>query len=40
MDIEEDKVEARFKTGVIEITLPKTERTKAKRIAINGPTRL
>lgn len=41
MDIEEDKIEASFKNGVLKVTLPKTERaqTKAKRIAINAPTK-
>lgn len=39
-DVEEDKVEATFKNGLLKITLPKTERAqaKAKRIAINAPT--
>jgi HSP20 family protein len=37
-EVEEDKVEARFKNGVLTITMPKTERaqSKTKRIAING----
>jgi HSP20 family protein len=37
-EIEEDKVEARFKNGVLTIVMPKTERaqSKTKRIAING----
>jgi HSP20 family protein len=37
-EVEEDKVEARFKNGVLTITLPKTEQaqSKARRIAING----
>ena len=37
-DVEEDKVSAAFKNGVLTVTLPKTERAqaKAKRIAING----
>ena len=37
-EVEEDKVEARFKNGVLTITMPKTERaqSKIKRIAING----
>lgn len=37
-EVEEDKVEAQFKNGVLTITMPKTERaqSKAKRIAING----
>jgi HSP20 family protein len=41
MDIEESKIEASFKNGVLKVTLPKTERaqTKAKRIAINTPTK-
>jgi HSP20 family protein len=36
--VEEDKVSADFKNGVLTVTLPKTEKaqTKAKRIAING----
>src|SRR3984893_14076699 len=41
MDIDENKVEASFKNGILKIVLPKTERaqSKAKRIAINGPTK-
>jgi HSP20 family protein len=41
MDIEESKIEASFKNGVLKVTLPKTERaqTKAKRITINTPTK-
>lgn len=41
VDVEEDKVEATFKNGVLKITLPKSERAraKAKRITINAPTR-
>jgi HSP20 family protein len=37
-EVEEDKVSADFKNGVLTVTLPKTERaqTKAKRIVING----
>lgn len=37
-DVEEDKVGAEFKNGVLTVTLPKSEKaqTKAKRIAING----
>ena len=37
-EVEQDKVEARFKNGVLTITMPKTERAqgKTKRIAING----
>ncbi|AZV18123.1 Hsp20/alpha crystallin family protein [Mesorhizobium sp. M7A.F.Ce.TU.012.03.2.1] len=37
-EVEEDKVNAAFKNGVLTVTLPKTERAqaKAKRIAING----
>jgi HSP20 family protein len=37
-EVDQDKVEARFKNGVLAITMPKTERaqSKAKRIAING----
>jgi HSP20 family protein len=37
-EIEQDKVNASFKNGVLTVTLPKTERaqSKAKRIAING----
>jgi HSP20 family protein len=38
VEVQEDKVEARFRNGVLTITMPKTERaqSKAKRIAING----
>jgi HSP20 family protein len=41
MDIEEEKVEASFKNGVLKVTMPKTERAqaKARRIAINAPTK-
>lgn len=37
-ELEEDKVNAAFKNGVLTVTLPKTQRaqSKAKRIAING----
>jgi HSP20 family protein len=37
-EVDEDKVEARFKKGVLTITMPKSERaqTKTRRIAING----
>ncbi len=37
-DIQEDKVDARSKNGVLTVTLPKTAtaQSKAKRIAING----
>ncbi|MES1994687.1 Hsp20/alpha crystallin family protein [Sphingomonas sp. Ant H11] len=37
-DVEEEKVAADFKNGVLTVTLPKSERaqSKAKRIAING----
>jgi HSP20 family protein len=37
-DVEDDKVSADFKNGVLTVALPKTERAqaKAKRIAING----
>ena len=37
-DIEQDKVDASFKNGIITVTLPKTERaqSKAKRITISG----
>ena len=37
-EVAEDKVDARFKNGVLTITLPKTERaqSRTKRIAING----
>lgn len=40
-DVDEDKVEASFKNGILKVTLPKTERAraKAKRIAINEPTK-
>lgn len=39
-EVEQDKVNATFKNGVLTVTLPKTERVqhKAKRIAINGTT--
>jgi HSP20 family protein len=40
MDIDEDKVEASFKNGVLTVICPKTERAQtAKRIAINAPTK-
>jgi HSP20 family protein len=37
-EVEDDKVSADFRNGVLTVTLPKTEKaqTKAKRIAING----
>jgi len=37
-EIQEDKVEAAFKDGILTVTLPKSEKaqTKAKRIAISG----
>lgn len=37
-EVEEDKVAAEFKNGVLTVTLPKSEKAqaKAKRIAING----
>lgn len=37
-EVDEDKVSAGFKNGVLTVTLPKTDgaRSKAKRIAING----
>ena len=37
-EVEDDKVSADFKNGVLTVTLPKTEKAqaKAKRIAING----
>lgn len=40
-DIDEGKVEAAFKNGVLTVTLPKSERAqeKAKKIAINAPTK-
>jgi HSP20 family protein len=38
VEVEDDKVSANFKNGVLTVALPKTERAqaKAKRIAING----
>ena len=41
VEIEEDKVEASFKNGVLTVTLPKSARalTKMKHIEINGPTK-
>jgi len=40
-DVEEDKIEATFKNGLLKVMLPKSERAKsrAKRIAINEPTK-
>ena len=37
-EVEEDKVDARFKNGILTVTLPKTAKaqSQAKRIAING----
>jgi HSP20 family protein len=34
--VDEDKVAALFKNGVLTVTLPKSEKAQAKRIAING----
>jgi len=34
-DIEEDKIEANFKDGVLQITLPKSAKAKQKQISIN-----
>jgi HSP20 family protein len=41
MDIDEEKVEATFKNGLLKIVLPKTEQAqeRAKRIEINAPTK-
>ncbi len=41
MDIDDSKIEASFKNGILKVILPKTERaqTKAKRIEINAPTK-
>lgn len=41
LDVDEDKIVASFKNGILKVTLPKTERAraKAKRIAINEPTK-
>ncbi|MEJ0093455.1 MAG: Hsp20/alpha crystallin family protein [Methylocella sp.] len=41
LDIEEDKVEASFRNGLLKVTLPKTApaQSKMKRIEINGPTK-
>jgi HSP20 family protein len=38
-EVEEDKVEATFKNGILKVTMPKSERAKAKakRIEINAP---
>src|SRR5262245_48798784 len=40
-DIDEEKIEAAFKNGILTITCPKSERAqeKAKRIAIDAPTK-
>lgn len=40
-EIQEDKIEATFKNGVLKITLPKSEQAaaRAKKIAINAPTK-
>ncbi len=40
-DIDEEKIEAAFKNGILTITCPKSERAqeKSKRIAINAPTK-
>ncbi len=35
-EVEEDRVEASFKNGVLTVTLPKTAKAQAKRITING----
>lgn len=34
--VNEDGIEARFKDGVLTVTLPKTEEAKGKRVQING----
>jgi len=41
VDIDEDKIEAAFKNGVLKVTLPKTQPAQAKmrRIEINAPTK-
>lgn len=40
VDIDEDKIEATFKNGVLTVVCPKSERAQAaKRIAINAPTK-
>ena len=41
VDIDEDKVEATFKNGVLKVTLPKSApaQAKMKRIEINAPTK-
>ncbi len=33
---EQDKLKAKFKDGVLEVTLPKTEKAKAKKIAVES----
>jgi len=40
-DIDEDKVDATFKNGVLRVSCPKSEKAqeKAKRVAINAPTK-
>jgi hypothetical protein len=40
-DIDEDKIEASFKNGVLKVTLPKSvpAQAKMKRIEINAPTK-
>ncbi|HLJ72442.1 MAG TPA: Hsp20/alpha crystallin family protein [Roseiarcus sp.] len=35
-DVDEDKVSATFKNGVLTVTMPKAAQSKVKRIAING----
>jgi len=33
--IEEDKIDARYRRGVLQVNVPKGERAKGKRIAVN-----
>ncbi len=35
--VEEDKIEARYHNGVLEVTVPKGEQAKAKRITVQAP---
>lgn len=35
-DVDQERIEARFENGVLAVTVPKSERTRRRRIEING----